>query len=70
MEGLYKKVTRGIYQRIPSEFSQDLSSMIRVLLQVNPESRPSCCTYVPYFRKNTKNAYCDQKAKKNRRIGW
>ncbi len=43
MEGLYKKVIRGIYPRIPSEYSQDLSSMIRSLLQVNPEMRPSCC---------------------------
>ena len=46
MEGLYKKVTRGIYQRIPSEYSQDLSTMIRTLLQVNPDSRPSCCKYL------------------------
>ncbi len=36
MEGLYKKVTRGIYTRIPAEYSQDLSSVIRILLQTNP----------------------------------
>jgi NIMA (never in mitosis gene a)-related kinase len=36
MEGLYKKVVRGIYPRIPPEYSQDLSSMIRNLLQTNP----------------------------------
>jgi len=45
MEGLYKKVTRGIYPRIAPEYSQDLSSMIRSLLQVGPEARPSCCKY-------------------------
>lgn len=42
MEGLYKKVIRGIYPRIPSEFSQDLSNLVRSLLQTNPASRPSC----------------------------
>ena len=42
MEGLYKKVTRGIYARLPPEYSQELSAVIRALLQVNPDQRPSC----------------------------
>ena len=42
METLYKKVTRGIYSRIPSEFSNELSGIIRALLQVNPDQRPTC----------------------------
>jgi NIMA (never in mitosis gene a)-related kinase len=42
MESLYKKVTRGIYPKISSEYSQDLSAVIRALLQVNPDLRPSC----------------------------
>lgn len=42
MEGLFKKVVRGIYPRIPSEYSNDLSTMVRLLLQTNPEQRPSC----------------------------
>lgn len=42
MEALYKKVTRGIYSRIPSEYSSELSGVIRALLQVNPEQRPTC----------------------------
>lgn len=42
MEGLYKKVTRGIYPRLPPEYSQELSAVIRALLQVNPDQRPSC----------------------------
>lgn len=45
MEELFKKVTRGIYPRIPGQYSQDLSSMVRSLLQVNPDMRPSCCNY-------------------------
>ena len=42
MEGLYKKVTRGYYQRIPTHFSQDLSNVIRGFLQVSPSIRPNC----------------------------
>ena len=32
MEGLYKKVIRGLYPKIPSHFSQDLGNVIRALL--------------------------------------
>ena len=32
MEGLFKKVTRGYYPRIPPHFSQDLANVIRALL--------------------------------------
>jgi NIMA (never in mitosis gene a)-related kinase 1/4/5 len=32
MEGLYKKVVRGIYERIPAAYSQELSNMIALLL--------------------------------------
>jgi serine/threonine protein kinase len=42
MEGLYKKVLRGYYPRIPTHFSQDLNNIIRALLQVSPHLRPSC----------------------------
>jgi NIMA (never in mitosis gene a)-related kinase len=42
MEGLYKKVTRGLYPKIPSCYSQDLSNIIRALLQVKPVLRPTC----------------------------
>ena len=34
MEGLYKKVIRGYYPKISSTYSQDLSNVIRALLQV------------------------------------
>ena len=42
MEGLYNKVCKGQYSRIPEKFSDDLSKIIQFLLQVNPISRPSC----------------------------
>ena len=42
MEGLYNKVIKGIYGKIPERFSNDLSNVLKILLQVNPEFRPSC----------------------------
>merc|ERR1719272_1597041 len=41
MEGLYRKVLKGQYPRIPPHFSNDLSEVLGVLLQVNPRHRPS-----------------------------
>jgi len=41
MEGLYRKVLRGMYPRIPAHYSSDLSEVISSLLQVNPRHRPS-----------------------------
>ena len=41
MAGLAQKVTKGVYERIPSHFSADLSQMIRSCLQVLPANRPT-----------------------------
>jgi NIMA (never in mitosis gene a)-related kinase 1/4/5 len=40
MRGLYKKVIKGQYRKIPSKFSNDLAAMISALLSVNPANRP------------------------------
>lgn len=42
MSGLYKKVTRGIYQELPETYSRDLARVISFMLQVNPKERSSC----------------------------
>ena len=42
MQGLYKKIIRGVYPSIPNQYSPDLSNVLRTLLQVNPTLRPSC----------------------------
>ena len=42
MQGLCKKVMKGIYPAIPATYSKDLSSLIATLLQVSPSKRPSC----------------------------
>ncbi len=40
MKGLYAKVIKGVYPKIPSHYSTDLSGMISNLLQVDPKKRP------------------------------
>jgi len=42
MQGLYKKVLRGIYPKIPTIFTKELSNMVKTLLQVQPHMRPTC----------------------------
>ena len=42
MEGLYKKVIRGFYEKIPSSYSQELANLVRMTLQVIPQLRPDC----------------------------
>jgi NIMA (never in mitosis gene a)-related kinase len=62
MEGLFKKVTRGIYQRLPSEYSQELNTVIRSLLQINPDVRPSCekILNMPQVLKNARFSVYDE----------
>jgi NIMA (never in mitosis gene a)-related kinase len=42
MNGLYNSVVSGMYPKLPSIYSDELSSIIKLLLQVNPAKRPSC----------------------------
>ena len=42
MQGLYKKVLRGVYPKIPNIYSTDLSNLVKSLVQVTPQMRPSC----------------------------
>lgn len=41
MDGLYKKVVKGSYSKIPDIYSKNLSNAIKMMLQVNPSNRPS-----------------------------
>jgi NIMA (never in mitosis gene a)-related kinase len=41
MNGLYQKVTKGIYARIPKQYSNDLQQLIAQMLTVDPKNRPS-----------------------------
>ncbi len=42
MEGLYKKVLVGEFDRIPSIFSSKLHEVLKMMLRVEPSARPSC----------------------------
>lgn len=36
MEGLYKKVIKGLYPKIPAYYSRDLAIVIKLMLKLNP----------------------------------
>ena len=42
MEGLYNKVIRGQFSKIPDRFSNELFEIVKLLIQVNTDLRPSC----------------------------
>ena len=42
MNGLYKRVLKGAYPKISPTYTQDLATMIKTLLQVDPGLRPTC----------------------------
>ena len=42
MEGLFNKVCKGQFSKIPERFSEDLFTIVQYLLQVNSIQRPSC----------------------------
>lgn len=42
MDGLYKKVLRGQYSKIPMHYTDDLNRMLKKLLAVNSNQRPTC----------------------------
>lgn len=41
MEGLFRKVSKGLYQPIPKKYSLELSNLVRSLLKSNPDKRPT-----------------------------
>ena len=41
MEGLYKRVIKGKFKKLPSHFSVDLNNFVKLMLRVNPHQRPS-----------------------------
>ena len=42
MDGLYKKVIKGQYNKIDSRYSKDISEIIKLLLTVDIKNRPTC----------------------------
>mmetsp|Transcript_23461 Transcript_23461/g.23208 ORF Transcript_23461/g.23208 Transcript_23461/m.23208 type:complete len:429 (+) Transcript_23461:485-1771(+) len=58
MKALYNRIIRGVYPNIPSNYSQDLSNVIKAMLQVNPAQRPSCSQILemPYVLRHLNQA--------------
>lgn len=42
MEGLYRKIVRGEFNKIPDVFSRDLYNVVKMMIQVDSDLRPSC----------------------------
>lgn len=42
MNGLYKRVLKGLYPPISPKYSRELASVIAKMLVVEPKNRPSC----------------------------
>jgi NIMA (never in mitosis gene a)-related kinase len=61
MEGLYNKVIKGQISKIPERFSPDLWEVVKMLIQVTPESRPNCGKDIlinkKYYLFNKKHIY-------------
>ena len=64
MSSLYRKVLKGLYPKISSQYSQDLNIMIKSLLQVAPINRPSCDTIMkmPIFVKRAEQIFSKEDA--------
>jgi NIMA (never in mitosis gene a)-related kinase len=41
LQGLFRKVKAGVFERIPSIYSNDLAVVVGMLLKVNPTLRPN-----------------------------
>ena len=61
MQGLYKKVLRGIYPKIPNIFSSELAQTIKFMVQVAPQMRPSCekILDMPIIKKKSETLFSD-----------
>lgn len=42
MDGLYEKVVKGKFSKIPDRFSKDLWEIVKMMLNVSADQRPSC----------------------------
>lgn len=41
LQGLYRKVCAGVFERIPMCYSNELSTVISSMLKVDPDKRPN-----------------------------
>jgi len=55
MQGLYKKIIKGVYPKIPEHFSVDLNTMLEVMIRVDTKRRLNCAEIIdhPMFKKRS-----------------
>jgi NIMA (never in mitosis gene a)-related kinase len=46
LDQLFRSITKGVYDPIPSCYSKELQIIISLLLQVDPKKRPTCDTFL------------------------
>lgn len=46
MDQLYKRVCKGVFPRIPEHYSNDIWTVVQLMLRVDPEKRPDCATLI------------------------
>jgi len=61
MQGLYKKILKGVFPKVPEHFSSDINTMLKIMIQVNPKKRPTCAQLVehPIFAKREQKYFAD-----------
>ena len=61
MQGLYKKVLRGIYPRISKQYSSEIQTVVKSLLQVSAKKRPNWSEILnnPVVKKKIKELFGD-----------
>lgn len=59
MQGLFKKLIKGNYQKLPQHFSSDLAHVIDLMLQVSPKRRVTTAQLIeePVFRRRTQKYF-------------
>mmetsp|Transcript_3729 Transcript_3729/g.2786 ORF Transcript_3729/g.2786 Transcript_3729/m.2786 type:complete len:89 (+) Transcript_3729:109-375(+) len=59
MGGLFKKVQKGQYSKIPRHYSSDLSQLIKLMVQVKQDHRPTCDSLLsmPLIQKKCKQFF-------------
>lgn len=50
MDGLYKKVIKGVYTKVGDNYSKQLGTVIKNMLQVNPANRPDATELLTSIR--------------------
>ena len=59
MQGLFKRILKGNLPKIPEHFSNDIWTMLKLMIQVSPKKRPNAEQLMehPIFKKRSQKYY-------------